>query len=187
VSRSGARRLGVWAASNLGEQRKGLGLRERWYPLLETGDDFLETAPVRYLTVTDLPIAPDRVWAALTVDDTLVSWSRLVTAVRWTSRRPFGVGTTREVTILKFLTARERYYRWDQGQRKTFTAVEVSMPGLRRLAEDYVVEIMPGGSRFTWTIALQPHPMLTPLLRLANGINSRMIQHIAEGMPAQGV
>ena len=111
-------------------------MRVRWHRLFETGDDFLEAAPFRYVNTVDLPVPPKQIWAALTADDTLVSWSPLVTGLRWTTPRPFGVGTTREVTILRLLTSRERYYRWDQGRRKTFTAVEVSVPGLRRLAED---------------------------------------------------
>ena len=90
------------------------GMRMRWHQLFETGDDFLDAAPFRYVNTVDLPVAPERLWAALTADDTLVSWSPLVTGVRWTTPRPFGVGTTREVTIFRLLTSRERYYRWDQ-------------------------------------------------------------------------
>ena len=111
-----------------------------------------------------------------------MSWSALVTGVRWTTPRPFGVDTTREVTILRLITVRERYYRWDPGQRKTFAVVQVSIPGLRRVAEDYVVERSPDGSRFIWTLALEPHPLLTPILRLTNPITARVIRAVARGM-----
>jgi hypothetical protein len=160
-------------------------MRVRWHRLVETGDDFLEAAPFRYVNTVDVPVAPERMWAALTADDTLVSWSPVVTGVRWTTQRPFGVGTTREVTMFRLLTSRERYYRWDQGRRKTFTAVEVSVPGLRRLAEDYVVERTPGGSRFIWTVVLEPGPTLKPILRLTNPITAWMLRHVARGMRSQ--
>ena len=157
----------------------------RWRLLVETGDDFLDAAPFRYVNTLETPVAPGPVWAALTADDTLVSWSALVTGLRWTTSRPFGVGTTREVTILRLVTARERYYRWDQGHRKTFTAIQVSVPGLRRLAEDYVVERTPRGSRLTWTLAFEPSPALNPLLRLCSPITGWTLRRVLRGLPRQ--
>ena len=109
----------------------------------------------------------------------------MVTGLRWTTARPFGVGTTREVTMFRLLTSREQYYRWDHGRRKTFTAVEVSVPGLRRLAEDYVVERTPAGSRFIWTVVLEPGPMLKPILRLTNPITAWMLSRVARGLRSQ--
>ena len=70
----------------------------------------------------------------------------------------------------------------EQGRRKTFTAVEVTVPGLRRLAEDYVVEPAPDGSRFIWTLALEPHPTLRPILRLTNPVTVWMLRRVARGM-----
>jgi hypothetical protein len=101
-------------------------MKLRWYDLREGGDDFLRSAPLRYVTSVDLPVPPEAAWAALTAQDALVSWSAVVTWLRWTSPHPFGVGTTREVTLLWLLGARERYYRWDTGRRKTFTAVSTT-------------------------------------------------------------
>ena len=160
-------------------------MRVRWHRLFEAEDDFLHDAPFRYVNTVDLPVAPERMWAALTADDTLVSWTPLVTGLRWTTPRPFRVGTTREVTILRLLTSRERYYRWDQGRRKTFTALELSVPGLRRLAEDYVVQRTPGGSRFIWTLTLEPGPILKPILRLTNPITAWVLRRVARGMRSQ--
>lgn len=156
-----------------------------WYELMNSGDDFLESAPFRYVNSVDVPVPPERTWAALTADDTLVSWTDLVTGLRWTSPRPFGVGTTREITMLRLITARERYYRWDEGRRKTFTGVQASVRGLRRLAEDYVVESTPTGSRFTWTLALEPGPALKPPLRLMSPITSWMVRRIARSLTSQ--
>jgi hypothetical protein len=155
----------------------------RWHQLLESGDDFLDTAPFRYVSTIDVPIPPDMTWAALTADDALVSWSPLVTGLRWTTPRPFRVGTTREVTLVRVITAQERYYRWQQGRRKTFTAVKVTVPGLRRLAEDYVVERTSDGSRLIWTLALEPAPALTLIMRLTNPVMGWMLRGVVRGMP----
>jgi hypothetical protein len=52
---------------------------------------------------------------------------------------------------------REHYFRWEEGRRHSFYAVESSGPLFKSLAEDYLVE--PRGEeacRFTWTVAVQP-------------------------------
>ncbi len=105
----------------------------------------------------EIPRPAAEVWADLCSEEAL-SWCRIIQAVRWTSPRPFGVGTTREVKALQGANKlRERYFIWDEGRRHSFYAVESTGPLFKSLAEDYVVE--PRGSdacRFTWTIAVAP-------------------------------
>lgn len=129
---------------------------KRWYPLEPTDDEFLLTAPVRTRKVLDVPVSTDTLWAALTADDAVASWSPGVSKVRWVGARPYGVGTIREVTVAGVATVREKFYRWDEGVRQTFSVVESSRPGFHRFAEDYVVDATPGGSRLTWTVAVEP-------------------------------
>ena len=160
-------------------------MKVHWCALINSGDDFLESAPFPARQFGGATLPPERMWAALTADDALVSWTPLVTGLRWTSPRPFGVGTTREVTMLRLITARERYYRWDEGRRKTFTGVQASVRGLRRLAEDYEVESTPTGSRFTWTLALEPGPALKPLLRLTSPATSLMVRRVGRTLTSQ--
>lgn len=87
-------------------------MTEHWYQLVESDDGFVKSAPFRYENSVEVPAPPERTWELLTTDDTLVSWTRLVTSLRWLSPRPFGVGTVRELTLLGLLTGRERYFRW---------------------------------------------------------------------------
>jgi hypothetical protein len=61
----------------------------------------------------------------------------------------------------------------------------MSLPGLRRLAEDYVVEPTPCGSRLIWTLALEPHTALKPVMLLLNPLTARMIRSVARGMRSQ--
>ena len=91
----------------------------RWYPLAESDDDFLCYAEFRFAHTVEVPVAAEHVWAAFSADDALVSFSRSITAAEWTSPRPFGVGTTRTVTVGHGAASlRERFYRWD-GDRKS--------------------------------------------------------------------
>jgi hypothetical protein len=113
------------------------------------------------------------VWAELTADDAL-HWCRILDDVRWTSPRPFGVGTTREVKSLKGTSVlRERYFRWDEGHRHSFHVTESTSPLFKALAEDYLVE--PRGEdacRFTWTVAVE----LTAIGRPGKPVNRAILK-----------
>jgi hypothetical protein len=110
----------------------------------------------------------------------VAAWGAGVKSVRWTSSRPFGVGTTREVVLaLSAATVRERYFGWDEGRRMSFYAEQINRPGLRRFAEDCEIEATASGSRFTWTVAFEVQPKLAPFARAANPVNRLVIGRIA--------
>lgn len=127
-----------------------------WYALEPVTASFFDDAPLRHRFVAELAAPPERLWESLVSDDSVAAWGPGVKSIRWTSPRPFGVGTTREVTLaLGAATVRERFFRWDEGRGYSFCAVESNRPGLRRFAEDYVVEPTGNGSRLLWTVALE--------------------------------
>lgn len=138
-------------------------MARHWYPLAESGDAFLNSAPFRYAHSVETTASAERIWEALT-GEALVRWVPVFTGLRWDSSRPFGVGTVREVTLLGVFTARERFLPLGRRtQRCIFGVVEASLPGLRRGAEDWIVEPTPAGSRLTWTMAIEVRPLMTPL------------------------
>jgi carbon monoxide dehydrogenase subunit G len=148
-----------------------------WHALEPADESFFSTAPHRYRFEIDLDVPPERVWESLQSDESLAAWGPAVRSVRWTSPRPFGVGTTREVALpLGTITVRERFFVWDEGKRYSFYVVEANRPMLKRFAEDYVVEPRPGGSRLTWTVAQEAQPKYrrlvaagSPVTKLAFG------------------
>ena len=135
-------------------------------------DGFFDTAPVRLRGTFAIPQPAADVWAELTADNPL-AWCKILTEIIWTSQRPFGVGTTRTARSLAGTSViNERYFRWEDGRRQSFYAVEASAPLWRRFAEDYLVEPTSETScRFTWTIAFEPQPAA----RLANPVNKRLL------------
>lgn len=148
---------------------------------LEPADAALfDDAPQLHRFPVHLDVAPERVWASLASDESIAAWPLgpgMHITLRWTSPRPFGIGTTREV-VLPFgaMTVRERFFRWDEGKGYSFYVESANRPGIRRFAEDYVIEPDGTGSLFTWTIAIEPMPraarivgLTTPLNRLAFG------------------
>ncbi len=140
----------------------------KWHQLSEADDAFIATAPLRYEHTVDIAADVEKVWARLSADDALVSWSRLITGTTWTSPRPFSVGTTRDVVVGRGVAAlRERYFHWDEHKRMTFTAVAANRPAFRRFAEDISLTSTAGGTRVTWVFAIEPRPATKPMLRLA--------------------
>lgn len=147
-----------------------------WKPLTPTDDSFFDTAALVSTHVVDVPVPVEQLWSALAADDAVVSWGVGVTAMRWLTPRPFGVGTERQVTMAGAGKVREHFYRWDENKRMSFFVAESTGPGLRSFAEDYVVESTPAGSRLTWIVAVEParapaflRPVLGKVLDLAVG------------------
>lgn len=151
------------------------------FRLSPSDDTFLDTAPHRYTHIVDIPAPGRQVWDTLAADDALVSWSPVITAATWTSPRPFGIGTTREVTLGGFLRLQERFYRWDEGARMTFTVDAASVPGLKRFAEDITLLPLATGTRIIWTFAIEGTAALRPLLAAASPVNRFVTRTIASG------
>jgi hypothetical protein len=136
-----------------------------WFECDPATEEFFETAPIRLVGRFEVPKPAAEVWGELTGERPL-HWCRILQEVRWTSPRPFGVGTTREVKALWGSNClREHYFRWEEGRQHSFYVVEASAPLFRRLAEDYLVEPTGEAScRFTWTIAAEPKPLTAPTM-----------------------
>jgi len=132
------------------------------FELKPAEEDFLATAPSRYSETFAIACPAQEMWHRLT-SDTPLDWCRIL-AVSWTSGRPFGVGTTRQVKVLGgAMKLQEYFFIWEDGHRYAFYATEANLPLFRRLAEDYVVEPDgPDRCRFTWTFAVEPTPLGKP-------------------------
>jgi Polyketide cyclase / dehydrase and lipid transport len=138
-----------------------------WFDAAPVQESFFDTAPQVLREVFDVPRPAAEVWGDLTSQHPL-SWCRILRRVRWTSARPFGVGTTRTVRSIAGAMLRERYFVWEEGRRHAFYVTQTTLPVFRALAEDYLVEpVGEDACRFTWTIAIEPRP-LTEILNPAN-------------------
>jgi Polyketide cyclase / dehydrase and lipid transport len=132
-------------------------MQRPWFRNQPVEEEFFDTAPFRLVGEFDIPLPAADVWIDLTNENPL-AWCRILQRITWTSSRPFGVGTTRTARALGGLNViRERFFRWEEGSRKSFYVEEASLPLFRRFAEDYLVEPTSETScRFTWTIAAEP-------------------------------
>lgn len=147
----------------------------RWFSLEPADAGFFDTAPHVFRYEKHYDATPEQVWESLQSDASLAEWGNTVGSLTWTSPRPFGVGTTREVGTGPSLV-RERFFEWTEGSGYAFTATEANMPLFRRFAEDYRVEPDGTGTRFTWVVAIEPVgalklplKVLAPVLKAAFG------------------
>ncbi|MGQ0479792.1 MAG: SRPBCC family protein [Pseudonocardia sp.] len=125
-------------------------------------ESFFRSSPSRYSRTWSIDRPAAEVWAELTGDRPL-HWCKGLT-VSWTSKRPFSVGTTRQVKVFGgVLKVQEHFFIWEEGKRKAFYVTEANAPLFKSLAEDYVVEPAgPNSCTFSWTIALAPTALGKP-------------------------
>ena len=143
-----------------------------WHPREPIDVTFFDTAPQRFTYRLDVGVPPEQVWQSLQSDESLGAWGPAVKQVRWTSPRPFGVGTTREVELaLGIVTVRERFFIWDEGKRYAFEVYESNRKLFRRFGEHYEVEPHNGGARLTWTVAIESAPRLRRLDPITGPVN----------------
>jgi hypothetical protein len=150
-----------------------------------TDESFVDTAPHRFAETFAIAKPAEQVWADLTGDDAL-HWCKALTKLRWTSERPYGVGTTRTVRVLGLIRLDERFIVWEEGRRKTFVGVQANLPIIKRVAEDYLVEPAGEGScTFTWKIGIEPSGSGKPGMPLNKAIFRSLFrdtrQHYASG------
>ena len=146
-------------------------LRRKWFANQPVDETFFDSAPTRIAATVDVQRPATEVWADLTSDNPL-TWCRILDRVEWTSDRPFGVGTTRSAHSLRgAMVINERFFRWEEGRRKSFYVIEATGPLFRRFAEDYLVEpVSETSCQFTWTIAWEPRAG-----RLTDPVNKRLL------------
>jgi hypothetical protein len=144
-----------------------------WFNLEPVTDDkFFRTAPRVHSYILDLPVHPEEVWSGLVADNPL-HWCRALSG-RYTSARPFGVGTTREVAVRGALKLRERFFLWTEPTRHAFYVEQANVPGLRRFAEDYQVTPTADGCQFTWRFAFEPSPTIKLPFSVA-AVNKKLV------------
>jgi carbon monoxide dehydrogenase subunit G len=143
------------------------------FPCERVDLSFIENAPFRFHNSVDLAITPEQLFEVLADAEAWPRWASAITKVTWTSPEPRGVGTTRIVNMRGGIVGDEEFLAWEPFTRMAFRFNECSTRAVAAFAEDYRVEVIPGGCRLTWTMAQKPAgpsrlamPLVGPLLNL---------------------
>ncbi|WP_310785894.1 SRPBCC family protein [Mycobacterium sp. Z3061] len=135
---------------------------------------FIETAPYCFRNSVDLAITPEQLFEVLGDAESWPRWAKVITKVTWTSPEPRGVGTTRVVEMRGGIVGDEEFIAWEPFTHMAFRFNECSTKAVAAFAEEYRVDVIPGGCRLTWTMAQKPArgaglgmAVFGPLLNLA--------------------
>ena len=130
------------------------------HPCEPVGLDFIDPnsgqAPFAFRNSVDLAITPEQLFEVLGDAESWPRWAPVITKVTWTSPEPRGVGTTRVVEMRGGIVGDEEFLAWEPFTHMAFRFNECSTKAVAAFAEDYRVEVIPGGCRLTWTMAQKP-------------------------------
>lgn len=139
-------------------------------------ESYFDTARHRFVYEVPVHAAPDDVWAEIASPNPL-SWVRTLEP-NYLTPQPFGVGTAREVSVLKgVLTLKEHFFRWDNDKRQhSFHATQSNVPLFQSFAEDYRVEEANHGCTFTWTFAFDARRGFGPVVLAGLPVNKLLFK-----------
>lgn len=121
---------------------------------------FLQNAPEKVVNVVEVPASIEEIFKTFEDAQAWTKWFEGIDNVEWTSPKPFGVGTTRVVTLGP-LKVWEYFFRWDQDSGFSFYFERTNLSFVKALVEDYQLEkIDEQLTRFTYTVAYEPSLLL---------------------------
>jgi hypothetical protein len=115
-------------------------------------------------------------------------WAMPIQHVEWTSPKPFGIGTTRTVSMLGGMDGYEEFVAWERGKRMAFTFVGCSKDATEKFLEDYrVTDLGDGSCKVEWYMAMETRGfsryimwMTRPIMRFANRRMFRKFREFTE-------
>lgn len=159
-----------------------IGPFTRWFELPHCEPIYERHAPFYISASAELEASAAEVFAILEDTSSWPRWFPDFKEARWTSAPPHGVGSTREA-IVKPFSARERFTRWEEGQRMTFSVSAVTFPIVSRMMEDYrLFDTGEGRCRLVWTIYYEPGRLFAPLHRLIRPGFEKMARQAMSGL-----
>ena len=140
--------------------------------------DFFDTAPLRVQCTLVAKCTPEELFETLRGDTVWTEWAGVIQGVSWTSEKPYAKNATRDVSLVGGMLVKERFFHWEENERVAFYVTESTIPNLRKLAEDYVVERLgPNETRLIWTVAIENEGFL----RYLNPMTRRVMKLVVHG------
>ena len=163
-----------------------------YFECTRVGLDFLEQTRNVFKAEEIVRATPDQIFEVFEDAHAWTVWAKPNQNVEWTSPQPFGVGTTRTVSMMGGMDGYEEFIAWEPGKRMAFTFVGCNKDATEKFLEDYrVTDLGDGSCRVEWYMAMEPrgfsrHMMwLTrPIMRMANRRMFRKFREYTENRVA---
>jgi hypothetical protein len=140
------------------------------------GVDFLETSKNVFKAERVIKATPAQIFDVFEDAVSWTVWAPPIQKVEWTSAKPFGIGTTRTVSMVGGIVGYEEFVEWERGKRMAFTFLRCSKKDPEKFIEDYrVTDLGDGTCRVVWYMAMQNRggpswidALTRPIMGLAN-------------------
>jgi uncharacterized protein YndB with AHSA1/START domain len=147
-----------------------------YFECTKVGLEFLDQSSNVFKAEEIVRATPQQVFDVLENAHAWTVWAMPITGVEWTSAQPFGVGTTRTVSMMGGMQGYEEFIAWERGKRMAFTFVGCNKDVTDKFLEDYrVTDLGDGRCKVEWYMAMEIRGfsrhlmwMTRPIMRLAN-------------------
>ena len=136
-------------------------------------ESWLVTAPYRFHNEAVLDATAEEVFAIWADVEQWPKWFPDFVSARWLTEP--GYGAQREIR-LTFLAGTEKFIAYDPGRRFCFYMEEFSLPLVSHMMEDYRLEPLEVGCRFTWDVYYRPKTIVRPLHPILRPIFAKMFR-----------
>jgi uncharacterized protein YndB with AHSA1/START domain len=118
--------------------------------------DYFSQAPYRFSATTVVDSTPEKIFNVFEDAQSWPQWAPPIQKVDWTSEKPYGLGTTRRVTMVG-MVGDEVFIEWDYPKVMAFCFTHSSSSLVESFAERYeLVPMADGKVQLTWTMAMTP-------------------------------
>ncbi|MEH6593357.1 MAG: SRPBCC family protein [Halioglobus sp.] len=147
-----------------------------YYECTKVGLEFLDETKNVFKAQEIVKATPEQIFEVFEDAHSWTVWAMPIQKVEWTSPKPFGIGTTRTVSMMGDMDGFEEFIAWERGKRMAFSFVGCSKDATDKFLEDYrVTDLGDGTCRVEWYMAMEPrgfsrHMMwiTRPLMAFAN-------------------
>ena len=146
--------------------------------------DYFLTAPYVFRSQVTIRCTPQQLFASFEDADAWPTWAMPITKVEWTSPKPYGVGTTRSVSMLGNLVGHEEFLAWEPCTHMAFRFNQVNRDNaIGAFGEDYhVTDLGNGNVKLVWTVAMQPIGPGAFFMKLSRPLVGWGLQHTLNGL-----
>ena len=148
--------------------------------------DFADSAPVRIEGEAVADVEPSAVWAVLVDHRRWPEWfGAPLVGCEPMSADETGVGSTRRVTLRPNIGFDERFIAWEPDRLWAFT-VTSGPPGIRSIVERCTIHVEgPGRTRVTYRMAVEPKPIMKPVMPLMRAGIGRSLNKAMRALVAE--
>ncbi|MCK5881117.1 MAG: SRPBCC family protein [Sinobacterium sp.] len=128
----------------------------KMYTCVKVDKNYASSAAKSYRASVEINATPEQIFEVFEDASAWPIWALPIKHVEWTSKKPYGLGTTRTVEMVG-LVGSEEFIAWDYPKHMAFCFTDMSESLLESFAEDYVVTALENGrSQLQWTMAMTP-------------------------------